>query len=80
MDERHQDRASVAVAERKRLAPQVTSGLRDACLASFAGSVSAPASVKLTEAFAKLIRQIPAGCGSSIAAYCFRYMESLLAQ
>jgi hypothetical protein len=71
MDKRLQDRASVVVAARNRLAPQVTSGLRDACLATFAGSVSAPASVKLTEAFVKLIRQIPAGCGSSITAYCF---------
>jgi hypothetical protein len=71
MDIRLQDRASAAVAASKGLGRAVASGPGAAALRDFAGSVSARTSVKLREAFANLTRQIPAGCGSSIAAHGF---------
>ena len=70
MDMGLQDRVTVAVAAKKGLAPRVTSGPHAARFGGFAGSVSALAGVKLREAFANLIRQIPAGCGIKTAADC----------
>jgi hypothetical protein len=80
MDIRVQERAIAALAARKRRARLVAVGLRGARFGGFAGSVSASASVKLREAFANLTRQIPAGCGRSIAANVANCTESLLAQ
>jgi hypothetical protein len=71
MDIRFHERVSVGAAARKGLAPRVATGPHAARFGGFAGSVSAPAGVQLREAFANLIRQIPAGRGTSIAAHCF---------
>jgi hypothetical protein len=71
MDMGLHDGISVAMAAKQGLARLVADSPHAARFSGFAGSVSAPAGVKLREAFANLIRQIPAGCGSSIAAHCF---------
>jgi hypothetical protein len=71
MDMGLHDQVSVAAAARKGLGRRVAAGPRSTQFGGFAGSVSASASVQPREAFVTLNRQIPAGCGSSIAADCF---------
>lgn len=70
MDMGLQGRVSGTAVARKGLGRAVAIGPRAARFGDFAGSISAATGVKLGAVFANLTRQIPAGCGTAIAADC----------